>query len=218
VRKGQPSRKIVDRHEPVVWLFTDELDDHRVGHIWFGLVERMDKYFVGAEHVQGTIEHPVASEPSVSRLPLMGIVSYCDVGVELKEIQRSLGDKFDRRVPRSTPGGAVQVDCTVPWWQALAQRAAKYAESCVYRVALPGFANLQGFDDTVRREGKRVVSVPPSAFDSVQLNKLQTMYWVTRPYSPKKGEDTNIEAYERHVRSAYSKYLATDRNAVDWLK
>ncbi|MCB1968046.1 MAG: hypothetical protein KDI64_18950, partial [Candidatus Accumulibacter sp.] len=204
-------------NEPVVWLFTDELDHHGVGHIWFGLVGRMDKCYVGAEHVHGTVEHPVASNPSISRLPLMGIVSYCDVGVELHEVQRSLDTKLDRRVPRSTPGGDVQIDRTVPWWQALAQRAAHHADNCVYRVALPGFSNLQEFDDTVRREGKRVVSVSPSAFDSVQLNKMQAMYWVTRPYNPEKGQDTNIESYEREVIGAYSKHLATDRNAADWL-
>jgi hypothetical protein len=221
VRKGLPTREVVDRNDPVVWLFSDAPDGLSSGHVWFGLCGRPDLQFIGAEFVQLEFDHPVKSVPAITRRPLAGMLSYGVLGVELEDVRRVLGAGLGRRVPQSLSAEEDKqrdaAEVGLPWWHKFANRAAQCAEACVYRVALPDFPHAAAFDEAVRKAGKRVAAVPAAAFDIAQLRKLQRMVWATRPYTPPRGSDTNLASYERDVVHTYKSHLATDPNADDWL-
>ena len=215
VRKSLRSHDgAVDGREPVVWLLRDAEGELQAGEIWFGLVARWDKRFVGAEFFRTGAAQPMDSTSSIDLHRLVGLISYCDIGLEIESVQATLGPAFDRCVPRSLP--TVQLDLALPWWQALAARASQFADRHVVRVAMPTFSKVEEFDAKVREAGKRIVVVSPSAFDQAHLGKLGEMYWVSRPSSPPAGSDTNKVAYEADVKLKYSTQLSDDLTANDW--
>jgi hypothetical protein len=213
VRKSHRLREAVDLRGPVVWLFSDTEDKMEAGEIWFGLVERWDRRFVGAEFFQIGAAVPIASVPSIQLRRLAGLISYCDIGLEIGRVEEALGPAFHRRVPKSL--AKVQLNFSLPWWQSLAIRAAQFADRNVIRIAMPEFSKVGEFDQKVREAGKEVVAVAPD-FDSAHVRKLREMYWVARSPSPPRGSDTNKQQYEQDVGATYAAYLSQEITAADW--
>jgi hypothetical protein len=146
-----------------------------------------------------------------------GYVSFCDAGSAVDALRLEFGPDFERRVPSQSdtkychlgvyPASIEDaLDEGAPWWEILLISAIHYARQTVLCVVPEGLRLPVRVVAKAREEGKRVLCVRASQFESKEREKLAVNYLLQTPtYDP--GEELNNPKFVQYRVQAYANIM-----------
>ena len=188
--------------EPVVWILNPKAEG-RFKIAWFG---RRDK----PRYVNWLCFFPPRRmEHEDERLrvwleSMAGALSFCEMALPLRVVQREYGPDFERRVPAEAtfveiegygwvpPEVARFAHGGRPWWDLLLLSAVEYAVKSIPYVAPTGFSISREIADYAGDQGKSFVRAPLSGFSPDEQRQLATWYTMGFPKGLPADESADV--------------------------